>query len=156
MSLIGTIAPTDLGWYQFLSERGSWNEVNFWTLSGSAGALYSFSVTSSALEFGMSLYEGVLEEFDLIFPGFENSGDFANLSFIAGTPDFGATGTELLNIVLPATGTYLLAIGGEGFGFDDSYAYNLDVSATPVPLPAAIWLFGSALLGVAAARRGRA
>src|SRR5688572_16384884 len=33
MPLIGTIAPTDFGWYEFLSARGSWNEVNFWTPS---------------------------------------------------------------------------------------------------------------------------
>ncbi len=74
----------------------------------------------------MSLYQGVLEDFDLIVPGFESSGDFASLFFVAGTPDFGAVGTELLNIVLPTTGAYVLAVGGEGFGFGDSYAYNLD------------------------------
>ncbi len=57
-----------------------------------------FIVTSDVLEFGMSLYQGVLDEFDLTVPGFESSGDFASLFFVAGTPDFGATGTELLNI----------------------------------------------------------
>ena len=31
--MIGAIAPTDFGWYEFLSHRGSWNEVNFWTPS---------------------------------------------------------------------------------------------------------------------------
>jgi hypothetical protein len=131
-------------------------DVNFWTLSGYEGDTVSFKVSSSALEFGMSFYQGLLEEFDLIVPGFENSGDFANLSFINGTPDFGATGTELMNIVLPATGTYLLAIGGEGFGFLDSYAYDLDVASTEVPAPAALWLFGAAMMGVAVARRRRA
>jgi putative restriction endonuclease len=33
VSLTGTIAPTDFGWYEFLSDRGSWTEVNFWTPS---------------------------------------------------------------------------------------------------------------------------
>jgi len=33
MPLIGAIAPTDFGWYESLSRRGSWNEVNFWTPS---------------------------------------------------------------------------------------------------------------------------
>lgn len=33
MPLIGAIAPTDFGWYDFLNRRGSWNEVNFWTPS---------------------------------------------------------------------------------------------------------------------------
>ena len=115
------------------------------------------AVTSSVLEFGMSLYQGVLEEFDLIVPGFENAGSFASLFFVAGTPDFGATGTELVSIVLPSTGAYVLAVGGEGFGFGDSYAYDMSVNATaPVPLPAAVWLLGSALLGGAAMRRWRA
>jgi putative restriction endonuclease len=33
MSLIGTIAPTDFGWYDYLSRRASFDEVNFWTPS---------------------------------------------------------------------------------------------------------------------------
>jgi hypothetical protein len=131
-------------------------EVNFWTFSGHAGDKVSFTVTSDVLEFGMSLYQGALEEFDLIVPGFENTGDFASLFFVAGTPDFGGIGTELLSIVLPTTGAYVLAIGGEGFGFGDSYGYHLDASFAPVPVPAAVWLFGSALMGLAGFRRRRA
>lgn len=33
MALTGAIAPTDFGWYEFLSQRESWSEVNFWTPS---------------------------------------------------------------------------------------------------------------------------
>jgi putative restriction endonuclease len=33
MPLIGTIAPTDFGWYDYLSRRTSLDEVNFWTPS---------------------------------------------------------------------------------------------------------------------------
>lgn len=33
MPLIGTIAITDFGWYEFLSQRAAWEEVNFWTPS---------------------------------------------------------------------------------------------------------------------------
>jgi len=33
MALIGTIAPTDFGWYDFLLQRQSMAEVNFWTPS---------------------------------------------------------------------------------------------------------------------------
>jgi hypothetical protein len=128
-------------------------DVNFWTFTGNAGDTFSFTVTSSVLEFGMSLYQGALEELDLIVPGFESSGSFASLFYVASTPDFGAVGTELLNIVLPSTGAYVLAVGGEGFGFGDSYAYDLNVDAAPVPLPAALWLLGSALIGAAAIRR---
>ncbi len=128
-------------------------DVNFWTLTGNAGDTLSITVTSSVLEFGMSLYRGVLEELDLVVPGFENAGDFASLFFVAGTPDFGAAGTQLLNVILPSTGAYVLAVGGEGFGFGDSYAYDMDVTAAPVPLPAALWLLGSALAGFGALRR---
>jgi HNH endonuclease len=33
MALPGTIAITDYDWYKFLSQRGTWEEVNFWTPS---------------------------------------------------------------------------------------------------------------------------
>lgn len=33
MATIGTIAITDFGWYEFLSQRQTWDEVNFWTPS---------------------------------------------------------------------------------------------------------------------------
>ncbi len=33
MGLFGTIAPTDFGWYDFLSRSSVWPEVNFWTPS---------------------------------------------------------------------------------------------------------------------------
>src|SRR5688500_7614449 len=33
MALTGAIAPTDFGWYEFLRQRQSWSEVNFWTPS---------------------------------------------------------------------------------------------------------------------------
>jgi putative restriction endonuclease len=33
MALTGTIAPTDFGWYDYLSRRASFDEVNFWTPS---------------------------------------------------------------------------------------------------------------------------
>ncbi len=51
--------------------------------------------------------------------------------------------------------TKMLAIYGlTGTGFDGSYIDNTDVftvmnlTAAPVPLPAAIWLFGSGFLGL--------
>ena len=33
MAFLGTVAPTDHGWYEFLAKQGTWDEVNFWTPS---------------------------------------------------------------------------------------------------------------------------
>jgi len=131
-------------------------DVNFWTLNGQAGDTISIIVSSSVIEFGVSLYQGLVDEFELLVPGFDNAGSFADNLFVAGTPFFGATGTELLNIVLPASGMYTLAVGGESFDFGSSFAYNMNVSVAPVPLPAAVWLLGSALLGMGVLRRRQA
>lgn len=128
-------------------------EANFWTLSANAGDSISVTVNSSAIEFGMSLYQGMVSEFDLFSPGFDNAGDFASNVFVAGTPTFPTIGTELLNIVLPNTAAYTLVVGGEDFAFDNSFAYDMDVSVTPVPLPAAAWLLAAGLITLGALRR---
>lgn len=138
-------------WIQANPVDGS--EVNFWTLTGNAGDVLSIVVNSSQLEFGVSVYQGLIEPFELLVPGFANDADFGDNVFVAGTPSFGAVGTSLLNVALPFAGIYTIAVGGEGFGFDASYGYSMDVSVAPVPLPAAVWLLGSALLGLGFARR---
>lgn len=130
------------------------NEVNFWTLSGQAGDKVTVSLGSSDIEFGLSLYLGEVEAFELFVPGFDNEGDFADNVFVAGTPAFGASGTTLVDVVLPATGLYTLAVGGEEFfAPGESFAYSLDVDVAPVPLPGAAWLLGSALATFAVRRR---
>jgi len=114
-------------------------EVNFWTLTGRAGDRVSITVNSPALNYGLSLYRGLVEPFALIVPGFNNDGDFGSNVFVAGTPAFGQAGASLLNILLASDGPYTLAVGGEGFGFDDRFDYTMSVAVTPVPTPAA-WL----------------
>lgn len=60
----------------------------------------------------------------------------------------------ILDNVSLASGTYVLEIRGSVSGSSGgSYAGVMNVA--PVPLPAALWLFGSALAGVAASRRRR-
>lgn len=140
-------------WVQANPVDGS--EVNFWTLTANAGDLLSIIVNSAQLEFGVSVYQGLVEPFDLLVPGFANDASFGDNIFVAGTPSFGASGTSLLDIALPFSGIYTIAVGGEGFGFGDNYAYTMDVSVAPVPLPAAFWLLGSALMGLGALRRKR-
>jgi hypothetical protein len=140
------------------------DEMNFWTFSGVAGQVLSIGVTSlfnidgDNLDAAVSIYRGALtSEFELLMPGFDNDGDFAGLSFLTGSPSWGTIGNDvaLLDIVLPETGVYTIAVGGEGFlNFDDDYGYQMNVSA--VPVPAAVWLFGSGLAGLLAMRRRRA
>jgi hypothetical protein len=63
------------------------------------------------------------------------------------------TGEALLGFFLPP-GTYSIAAGGERCNTDAPsctapfYSGTLSLSATAVPLPAALWLFGSALAGL--------
>lgn len=131
--------------------------VNFWTLSGNAGDRVSLFVDSSSIEFGISIYQGVIDQMDLLFDSFNNAGDFGGNVFIAGTnPTTGAIGTTLLDILLPTTGLYTIALGGEsGFAVDGRYGYGLQVVVAPVPVPGVIWLLGSALLGLFGMRRKR-
>jgi len=59
--------------------------------------------------------------------------------------------------VLPTSGVYTIAVGGEsGFPMQGIFAYNMDVTIAPVPLPAAFWLLGSALAGLGVFGRRRA
>lgn len=68
------------------------------------------------------------------------------------------TGESLLNYFLPA-GTYAIAAAGEGCNDASAACVNPNYSATfnltvhAVPLPAALWLFGSAMGGLGLFRR---
>lgn len=44
---------------------------------------------------------------------------------------------------------------GSGYTLDGAQAIGAQISVAPVPLPAAVWLLGSGLLGLGAARRSR-
>jgi hypothetical protein len=131
--------------------------VNFWTFTGNAGDSLSLFVTSPVIEFGASLYQGIVEQTELLFAGFNNAGDFGDNWFVAGTnPVTGALGTSLLDILLPASGVYTIAIGGEqGLSFDGLFAYDMKVDVTRVPEPATMWLMGAGLLALFGLRQSR-
>jgi len=124
--------------------------VNFWTFDARAGDSLSLFVTSSALEFGLSLYQGVVEQTELLFAGFNNAGDFGDNLFIAGTnPVTGALGTALADILLE-TGVYTIAVGGEqGFAFDGLFAYDMQVDFVRVPEPGTLGLMAIGMLALA-------
>ena len=129
--------------------------VNFWTFNAHAGDSLSLFVTSPAIEFGVSLYQGIVDQTELLFAGFNNAGDFGDNLFVDGTnPVTGAIGTSLLDIFFPITGVYTVAVGGEqGLSFDGQFAYNLRADFTRVPEPATLGVMAIGMLALFGMRR---
>ncbi|WP_101756934.1 VPLPA-CTERM sorting domain-containing protein [Oceanicoccus sp. KOV_DT_Chl] len=142
------------------------DEVNFWTLDGIAGQTLNITVdpinsNGYLLDAGISLYLGEVTELELLYSGFDHAGNFANNTLLATTNTFFPTAgnsASLLDILLTQNGVYTIAVGGEaGFSIGSTYDYTLNLSqVNEVPVPAAAWLFGSALLGLVGAGRKRA
>lgn len=65
------------------------------------------------------------------------------------------TGEGTFTYQLEHAGTLFASIFAVGAGELKTGLYNVNVNLAPVPLPAAIWLFGSGLAGFAALRRKR-
>jgi hypothetical protein len=153
-SFAGSVSTFD-GWFV---ESAFGDGVDFWTFTvGNAGTV-SIDVTS-ALDFGISVYQGVVGDSFAEELGFNNSASFGDGLFLAGTNAlFPTLGSSLLNVALPGAGTYTIALGGDGasgFGIGP-FAYTMNVGVSEVPVPAAVWLLGSALAGVAGVARRRA
>lgn len=116
---------------------------------------------TSSLKPGFSLFQGwdVGSASERVQP-FQNNADnplgTSGLVFqdSASTTTAGGSAVQFFTN-LPA-GTYTLFVGGNfagGTGAPGKYTVNL--TASPVPLPAAAWLFGSGLLGLGSLARGR-
>jgi hypothetical protein len=104
-------------------------------------AILVSSSTINGLEtVALSLYKGAVSPADLLLSGTYTNGriDLGNL--LASNADL-------------ATGLYTLLVSATSKG---SGAYSGTVSISPVPLPAAIVLFGSGLIGLGAFGRRRA
>jgi len=147
---------SDNGW---IVESAAGNGVDFWTLNATAGDTIAIDITSS-IDFGISIYSGAVSD-DLGF-AFNNDGDFIDpisfepASYIGGTNGlFGEFGSQLSALLLPATGIYTIAIGGDlGFGgFGGPFNYQMDIDITPVSAPAGILLLLAGLASVMVARK---
>ncbi|MCB1701921.1 MAG: VPLPA-CTERM sorting domain-containing protein [Pseudomonadales bacterium] len=155
----GTLVGSD----GYLAENESGRE--WWTFSGTAGDVVDITAGRLAadLDLGFSLYFGTTAVDESLF-SFESS--FGGLTYLGFFDDNWGPNIpgpfadpQVLGYVLPSTGTYSLAVvsvlNGSECGTCD-YALRLGDSVSPVPVPAAAWLFGSALLGLAGVKRKKA
>lgn len=127
-------------------------DVSLWGYQANAGDEISIDV-SSAHDFigGISVYYGEVSSVDLLLGLFNNSGDFGLVEYIAGTSTFMAD-SGLNNIQLDLSGFYTVIVGGKsGFGWDDTYRYEMTVTA--VPEPSAWLLLVAGLFAVVVLRR---
>lgn len=107
-------------------------------------------------------------DFDLFIESFNNDNGFVSASFEAfdsfgGGDEFGidAEGAQLMGMGLAEGLSDSLTLSFEAFGFlsdfpqEESFTAvtTANVGVTVVPVPAAVWLLGSALVGLAGFRR---
>ena len=85
-------------------------------------------------------------------------GDWSVAEYITHAGPTGGNSVSLTNYYLPAGFYTIAAAGGTAFNNDTNVtglAGTVAFSASPVPLPATVWLFGSVVAGFAASRRKR-
>jgi len=80
-----------------------------------------------------------------------SSSDLLFHSFVFDQNEWNLTGTSEYE----TNGFYTLIVSAHGGGSSDGVAYNVPVTTSPVPIPAAVWLFGSALAGMGVIGRRR-
>jgi hypothetical protein len=86
-------------------------------------------------------------------PAWVDAPGFSTINYVTTGPGPFAGQNATLSLFLTA-GDYTVAIGGnDTVSAGHPAAYSFTVNASPVPLPAAVYLFGSALAGLAASRR---
>lgn len=85
-------------------------------------------------------------------------GATSSISYLMHANDFGSGLDEALNHVFLAAGQYTLLVGGASLPLfdvdgitllnDGTYGVVASLSVQPVPVPGAVWLFGSAMAGL--------
>ena len=175
----GTLDPASDG-VLFDSEFSAFGDGtatnSFGSSSSEANVGFTFPETGTSLaaaitsaEYGLLVSgEGTIEIdliFDLFVDSFENEGGFAVATFEAIGGDSGGSGEFFIDL-LPAevagfgsseflTDVYTLSITAFGESFEDVFTVITSASTevTAVPVPAAVWLFGSAIAGLFGFRR---
>jgi hypothetical protein len=99
---------------------------------------WAFSHSTGSLDNGSGTLDDVWVA-DFSFPGI--SGDF-----VVATIEFQATGVGTSGLSLAASALNPWACSGVSCG--ESFDQSASVTVSAIPLPAAAWLFGSALLGL--------
>ncbi|WP_151669227.1 hypothetical protein [Nitrincola schmidtii] len=107
-------------------------------LNGIDTGIASVGFTASLSDWSYSLFEGT-----------DTSGTPA---FSAGT--FVANSAQGFSLTMVSSVIYSLVLSGDvGTSFGFLTTFNVPIEVSEVPLPAAVWLFGSVLLGGLAMRR---
>ena len=135
-----TSAPVSLGELQFGEPEFFGNNLDAGT--GMFTDEYTFSLESDRAV-----------EVDIVQNNLGTFGDVKITDLSGNVIGQGVSGTQFTVGGLNAETDYTLAISGDVTG-DDGGSYNAAIVAA-VPLPAAAWLFGSALLGVVVVARRR-
>jgi len=77
--------------------------------------------------------------------------------YAVGTLYYGTTGTQLIGVSITPTGSWSNFVGASNAPLNNSYPFAVDLTVSSVPVPAAVWLFGSGMLGlIGVARRKKA
>jgi hypothetical protein len=134
--------------YAVLSTAGSGESTG--GFGGTNGSILSQAINASAgdtISFSYNFLAGdylPYNDFSLVV------GDSNNLlSNIAAVGDYGTTGWSTYSFVATANFTNLFfIISNSGDTAADSSLYIDNVTVTNTPIPAAVWLFGSALTGL--------
>lgn len=154
-----------------------WTHTSDWTLldlTGTGGptvvTLTLDRGTTGSLFPAFSIYSGVEDANpDTTKHTFNNIGNISwatNLTFTdhlanAGGPNGTDSGTGLTSVSnswVLTPGLYSLVYGGNpsfALGQTGSHAFTATLTTSPVPVPAALWLFGSGLVGLAGLARRR-
>ena len=111
--------------------------------------------------FGITVYTGLSAsetEYSHHGPYYGNDGlAFEGMPHLTHTPRDPVTGLTSNSLTFTATADqiYTIVLGGNnGQAWNGKYdGYKLDINTPPVPLPGAVWLFGSALAGLIGAQR---